>query len=57
MIANLCLCSNFVLIIGTLRTDDKNADISAEELGREVAVVIDVVGHFVLTNNRQQFAG
>ena len=44
-------------LLGTLRTDDENADINAEELGREVAVVVDVVGHFVLTNNRQQFAG
>ena len=35
--------------IGTLRKDDENADVNLKGLGRDVAVVVVVVGHFFLT--------
>ena len=35
-------------VIGTLRMDNKNADVNPRELGRDVAIVVDVVDHFFL---------
>ena len=36
-------------LIGTLRKDNENVDVNPKGLGRDVAVVVDVVGHFYLT--------
>ena len=38
-----------VSLLGTLRKDNENADVNPKGLGRDIAVVVDVVGNFYLT--------
>ena len=46
-----------VRLIGTLRKDNENADVNPRELGRDVAVVVDVVDHFILTVGNAKNSG
>ena len=43
--------------LGTLREDNENADVNPRELGRDVAVVVDVVDHFFLTVRNAKNSG
>ena len=36
------------ITLGTLRKDNENADVNLKGLDRDVAVAVDVVGHFFL---------
>ena len=43
--------------IGTLRKDNENADVNPRGLGRDVALVVEVVGHFFLTVRNAKNSG
>ena len=42
---------------GTLRKDNENADVNPRGLGRDVAVAVDVAGHFFLTVRNAKNSG